>query len=111
MSIDPLQTVLGTLEAYGCKPRQSGPHQWLSLCPAHEDRKPSLSVGLGREGQVLLKCFAGCSTEAVVFALGLTLADLWPDSLPPAHGNGKKSVPKPDAPEKVYPTAREALQA
>lgn len=34
-------------------------------CPAHDDRQPSLSVAMGREGRLLLKCFAGCSYEAV----------------------------------------------
>src|ERR1700674_294629 len=53
---------------------------WRACCPAHADSEPSLSIGLGEQGQVLLKCFAGCSLERIVEASGLTLADLFPDS-------------------------------
>src|SRR5436309_1013318 len=45
-------------------------------CPAHEDRHASLSVGRGDDGSVLLHCHAGCATEAVLTATGLTYADL-----------------------------------
>src|SRR5579859_1036752 len=53
---------------------------WKACCPAHADREPSLSIGLGEQGQVLLKCFAGCSLERITEAMGLTLTDLFPDS-------------------------------
>jgi len=43
----------------------------MARCPAHEDRDPSLSISEGREGQPLVHCFAGCTYEAVVAALGL----------------------------------------
>jgi hypothetical protein len=49
-------------------------------CPSHEDANPSLSVSVGDEGRVLVKCHAGCSTEAVVRALGLHMRDLGPES-------------------------------
>ena len=52
--------------------------QWMGRCPAHEDKTPSLSVKEGQDGAILLKCHAGCTTEAVVAALGLELADLFP---------------------------------
>src|SRR6266566_8158893 len=55
-------------------------HGWRACCPAHADRKPSLSIGLGEHGQVLLKCFAGCSLERIVEAMGLTMTDLFPDA-------------------------------
>ena len=53
---------------------------WRACCPAHADRKPSLSIGVGEQGQVLLKCFAGCSLERIVEAMGLTMIDLFPDA-------------------------------
>ena len=53
---------------------------WTARCPAHDDRTPSLSIDEGDDGRLLLKCHAGCATEAVVAALGLTLADLSPDT-------------------------------
>ena len=52
---------------------------WRACCPAHGDLEPSLSIGLGEQGQVLLKCFAGCSLERIVEAMGLTILDLFPD--------------------------------
>jgi hypothetical protein len=53
-------------------------HGWVACCPAHADREPSLSIGIGEQGQLLLKCFAGCSLEAIVQAIGMTVADLFP---------------------------------
>jgi hypothetical protein len=41
----------------------------MCVCPAHDDRKPSLSVTLGRTA-ILFHCFAGCSNEDVIAALG-----------------------------------------
>ena len=52
---------------------------WVACCPAHVDREPSLSIRQGEQGQVLLKCFASCSLERIVEAMGLTLVDLFPD--------------------------------
>lgn len=45
-------------------------------CPAHDDGTPSLSVTDG-DGSVLVHCHAGCATEEVVAALGLTMGDLF----------------------------------
>lgn len=38
-------------------------------CPAHDDRSPSMSVSLSRDGRPLVYCFAGCSQQAVIAAL------------------------------------------
>jgi len=51
---------------------------WSGHCPAHDDGRSSLSVSEGKDGRVLLKCHAGCSTEDVVQALGLHMKDLFP---------------------------------
>lgn len=64
-----LRDVHEALAANGLK--ATGAERWEARCPAHEDRKASLSVGLGSEGRVLLKCHAGCATEDVVKALQL----------------------------------------
>lgn len=64
--------VLGRL----AKVRPHGERAWMACCPAHADKNPSLSVSEGADGRTLLKCFAGCSAEAVVAALGLKMADL-----------------------------------
>lgn len=53
---------------------------WSARCPAHDDSNPSLSISISssNDGQILLKCHAGCETQAVVAALGLTMKDLFP---------------------------------
>jgi putative DNA primase/helicase len=56
--------------------RKTSDGQFTASCPAHDDRNPSLSIGIGADGKVLLTCFAGCSTDDIVAALGLTTADL-----------------------------------
>jgi hypothetical protein len=53
---------------------------WKARCPNHEDRTPSLSVGEGDDGRILVQCHAGCSVEEVVHALGLELSDLFTDT-------------------------------
>jgi hypothetical protein len=58
--------------------RRSG-KGWLMRCPAHQDRKPSLSISEGREGCVLLKCQAGCDLDAVLAGLGIEKKDLFPE--------------------------------
>jgi 5S rRNA maturation endonuclease (ribonuclease M5) len=45
-------------------------------CPAHQDRRPSLSVSQGKDGAVL-HCQAGCKTDAVLAALDLSPRDLF----------------------------------
>ncbi len=45
--------------------------EWQSLCPAHEDRKPSLSITEGDGGKALTHCHAGCTPEEVWSALRL----------------------------------------
>ena len=48
--------------------------RWIARCPAHEDKTPSLSIGLGDDGRVLIHCHAGCGAVAVVEAVGLQKA-------------------------------------
>jgi hypothetical protein len=47
--------------------RRVGNH-WEARCPAHDDHHPSLHV-TSKEGQVLFKCWAGCSQASVIDAL------------------------------------------
>lgn len=51
---------------------------WSALCPAHDDRNPSLSIAESDNGGALVNCHAGCSVEAICAAVGLTLSDLMP---------------------------------
>lgn len=51
---------------------------WAAKCPAHEDRKPSLSIH-ERDGKILIHCHAGCSQEAVLAAAGIEARELFSD--------------------------------
>jgi hypothetical protein len=54
------------------------PSGWEAHCPSHDDSRPSLSISEGEDGAALVYCHAGCPTDVVIGALGLTLADLFP---------------------------------
>lgn len=57
------EELAGALEA-----RRAG-DQWVARCPAHDDRSPSLGIREGNGGRVLLRCYAGCTFDAVRDAL------------------------------------------
>ena len=63
-------------------------------CPAHDDRQASMSVSEGDDGRILVKCFAGCETQAIVEALGLEMKDLF---LRREGGRGINTSPKTPA--------------
>ncbi len=70
---------------------------YQACCPAHDDNGPSLSVREGDGGRVLVHCHAGCSTAAVVEAMGLTMVDLFPPTNtprrpPPAPGVSRREL-------------------
>ncbi len=68
------------LDGRGLRPKATGAGKWEALCPGHQDRNPSLSVGTGQDGRVLLKCHAGCELEDILGALGLAKSDLFASS-------------------------------
>ncbi|HZL06411.1 MAG TPA: CHC2 zinc finger domain-containing protein [Coriobacteriia bacterium] len=76
MSVSPIDRVL---ERLAHVKKAGGRYQ--ARCPAHDDRTPSLSITETDDGKVLLRCWAGCDTEAVLAAMGLT----WRDLFPPRH--------------------------
>ena len=51
--------------------KSTGKDKWQGRCPAHEDNRASLSIGIGDTGKVLLHCHASCSYTDVMKALGL----------------------------------------
>jgi hypothetical protein len=54
-----------------------GPGRWKAPCPAHPDRSPSFYIREGSDENCLIKCFAGCSTDAILAALKLSRRDLF----------------------------------
>jgi hypothetical protein len=61
------------------KVKQTKPGSWLACCPAHEDKTASLSVRELDDGRILVHCFASCSVEEVLGAVGLTFDALYPE--------------------------------
>lgn len=70
--------------------REKSPSQWTAHCCAHNDRSPSLSIRVGRDGAVLVKCFAGCDVVDIVRALGLELRDLFPERSSPQTARSRR---------------------
>lgn len=44
--------------------RARGVGKWSARCPAHADKSPSLTIAEGDKG-MLVKCWAGCSLQAI----------------------------------------------
>lgn len=77
--------------------RQTAPGRWLARCPAHQDKSPSLSIRELDDGRVLLHCFGGCEVGDVLVAVGLTMADLFPQRLPEhAYAPSGSGIPARD---------------
>ena len=72
MATSPITVMLGRLE----KVIDRGGGQYSALCPAHEDKSPSLSIA-ETDDRLLIHCFAGCRSNEIVAAVGLSLADLF----------------------------------
>jgi hypothetical protein len=64
--------------------RKVGRGKWMAHCPIHgRDRSPSLEIKEGRNpGTTIVGCYAGCSKDAVLSSVGLTLRDLFADAMP-----------------------------
>lgn len=76
--------------------------RWTAKCPAHDDGQNSLGVHVTESGKILLKCYAGCSTEDIVAAMGLKMSDLFADDGKKSGRKSKKaSAPKAVTPEEV----------
>lgn len=72
------------LSHFPTKQKRSGPYKAVACCPAHMDATPSLSIDYNAESKkTLVKCFAGCETEEVLSAVGLTVSDLFDDEKTP----------------------------
>lgn len=74
------------------KVKSVGTNRWKACCPAHEDKNPSLAISETSGGVVLLKCWAGCTTQSIVSAIGLELCDLFPGEKQPRRGPSKSAI-------------------
>lgn len=55
-------------------------NQYSARCPAHDDKRASLSISTGNDGRILLHCHAGCDISDVLDALGIEKSELFPRS-------------------------------
>jgi hypothetical protein len=61
--------------------KNTGNNKWLALCPAHDDRSPSLAIKQS-DDRLLIRCFAGCGYLDVLAAVGLDASALFPERCP-----------------------------
>jgi len=78
--------------------RKSG-DGWAARCPAHQDRRPSLSIH-ERHGRILVHCHAGCPQAEVVDAL--RTRGLWPQAAPERPAGRQQQTLGPVVAEYVY---------
>lgn len=78
--------------------------KYMARCPNHGDSTPSLSVSLGKDNKILLKCFAGCSTEDIVWSMDLQMKDLFAEVTPatafPVYEEPQRKQSAADKPKK-----------
>ncbi len=72
----------------GWKRRSNG---FTALCPAHNDKNPSLSIKQMPD-KILLHCFANCTTAEICAALGITPGQLFANAVKAAAQAGKHSA-------------------
>lgn len=81
--------------------KPAGPGRWVATCPAHgSGRNKALSIRLNGD-KLLLHCFAGCASGAVLNAIDLTWAELYRgDSRPFMRPSRAAAIPRPDERER-----------
>ena len=89
--IDPVDQLLARLDNVKGKDGK-----WTAKCPAHDDRSPSLGIGVGDDGRVLIICRSGCGAVAVMVAVGLTASDMFRKDPLYYESRRKDRRPRPD---------------
>lgn len=86
------------------KVRKTGPASWVACCPAHQDKRPSMSVAEADDGRVLVHCFASCSVEEILGAVGLGFDAIFPERTEP-HKPVRRPFPAADVLENIVTEA------
>lgn len=107
--VKPIDRVLDRLKRV--RARGNG---WRALCPAHEDKRPSLDIDESLTGNVLLFCRSHqCTASDICAAIGLDPRDLFASgSRSCAPAPAKLTQPKPDDGEALkewWPTLPDAM--
>ncbi len=56
------------------------PRGHVAFCPSHDGRRPKLVIHEGERGILLMKCWVGCDLTSICSAMGIRVADLFPES-------------------------------
>ena len=86
--------------------RRTGDGRWISRCPGHPDRSPSLSIRELGDGRILLNDFGGCSIEQVLGARSLEFSDLYPERPLGDHAPRER---RPFFPSDLFEIARQEI--
>lgn len=71
--------------------KQTAPDQYICRCPAHYDKKSSLSIAYDQKAdKIALHCHAGCATADILAEVGKT----WSDIMPTQEDEPKKPLKK-----------------
>jgi hypothetical protein len=89
--------------------RRVGSGRWMGKCPGHDDKSPSLNIREGRDGRVLLNCFAGCPLTAILMSADLHLRDLF-QGPPPSLAEARRLQEDRVARERVSQAQRQAAR-
>ena len=75
---DPTERVFAALRRLGYSPKRGRENSYRSRCPcpAHPDKRSSLSV-TRKPDRVLIHCFGSCQLDQILLALGLERRDLF----------------------------------
>lgn len=65
---------------------------WRADCPHGHRSRGSLSIAEGDNGAVLLRCWSGCDSISVLQAVGLNVADLFPERIKPATPEQRREL-------------------
>ena len=79
---------------------------WMVRCPAHDDRKPSLSIRDADDGKVLVFCHAGCDQEQVI--ANLRSLGLWQRAIGAGSGTPNLAALAKGRSNPLHPYRRDA---
>lgn len=85
--------LLGNLDGV----KKTGARDWIARCPAHSDKRPSLTITEKDDGRVLIHCFGGCGAADILSAIGLEFDALFPERLDDHRGKPVRRPWNPSA--------------
>lgn len=98
----PIEKILSRLEH-----KKIGAGKYMAFAPTRQERTPSISIKELDDGGLLLHDFGGDSTADILSAIGLNLADLFPDR--PDHHHAGRPVHRAFFPSDVFEIARQEI--